>query len=306
MIILSKPTVHITTGLPASGKSTFAKSLGLMRFNLDDLRLAYGMNLDHRDLWTREREEVTKEAMIEGAIAAVDRGMDIVLDNTFLTPKTPKSIRERMAGKATFKVHSFLDVPIETCIERDARREGFASVGESVIRKLAKNSSGARKNGWVLDDDWMNLWPDIHPAQMNSKNPFTYVCDLDGTLAKHVARGPFELHKLGTDELNYPLANLLHAHYMNGGAVVLLSGRDEGEARDLTIKWLNANRVNYNALFMRPAGDVRPDYLVKYELFKKFVEPDFYVELCFDDRDQCVALWRQLKLATHQVNYGKF
>lgn len=305
---MTKPTVHMTTGLPGSGKSTFAKTLGLLRFNLDELRLAYGYDHDRKDLWTKLHENVAKEAMIDGAYTAVSQGMSIVLDNTFLTSSTPALIRARLQGKAIFKVHSFLDVPIEECIKRDLARgtkqNGY--VGEEVIRMLAKRSSNARKNGWVLDDDWMNLWPDVKPAQMNPRGPFVWISDLDGTLALHVKRGPYELAKVETDALNVPLFELLLSQVQAGKKLILLSGRDEGEAREGTMRWLTKHRVPYEGLFMRPAGDTRPDYLVKYELFKRYVEPYYWVDGCFDDRDQCVALWRQFGLFCPQVNYGKF
>lgn len=306
---MSKPTVHMMTGLPASGKSTFARELNAMRFNLDDIRLMLGMNPEKRELWTKQHETAAKEAMVRGLVAATEAGMDTVADNTHLTPQFPRAIRDRLHGKATFQVHSFLDVPIEVCIERDANRA--QPVGETVIRNLAKSHRGATKGGWKLDDDWMNLWPDIKPAQMNPWAPFAVVCDLDGTLALHATRGPYDTSKLETDELNIAVAETLFKYYMQGTKIILLSGRAEVDqqgfdVRAATVRWLKAKKVNYDHLFMRAEGDSRPDYVVKYELFKKHVEPDFWVNFVMDDRDQCVALWRQFKLPTFQVNYGNF
>lgn len=306
---MSKPTVHMMTGLPASGKSTFAKTLKATRFNLDDMRAMQGFGIQDRSLWTRASEDAVKESLIRGVVATVEAGLDVVIDNTHLTPKFPRDIRDRLHGKATFQVHSFLDVPIEVCIERDANRP--VPVGETVIRNLAKSHHGATKNGWVLDNDWMNLWPDVKPAQMNPRSPFAIVCDLDGTLALHIKRGPYDTSKLETDALNVAVAETLFKYWMQGTKVILLSGRaeiDESEfdVRAATIRWLRAHRVNYDHLFMRATGDKRPDYVVKYELFKNHVEPDYWVNFVMDDRDQCVALWRQFELHTFQVNYGNF
>lgn len=306
---MSKPIVHMTTGLPASGKSTFAKTLKAVRFNLDDMRAMQGFGIEHRSLWTKTNEAAVKEALIRAVVATVDARLDVVIDNTHLTPKFPRDIRDRMHGKATFQVHSFLDVPIEVCIERDSKRE--QPVGETVIRTLAKGHHGATKNGWKLTNEWMNIWPDVQPAQMNPWAPFAVVCDLDGTLALHVARGPYDTSKLETDALNVAVAETLFKYYMQGAKIILLSGRAEVDERGFdvraaTIRWLKAKKVNYDHLFMRAEGDTRPDYIVKYELFKKHVEPDFWVNLVMDDRDQCVALWRQFKLPTFQVNYGNF
>lgn len=306
---MSKPMVHMMTGLPASGKSTFAKTLKAVRFNLDDMRTMQGFGIENRHLQTKQKESAVKEALIRGVVATVDSGLDVVIDNTHLTPKFPRDIRDRLHGKAVFQVHSFLDVPIEVCIERDAQRE--ASVGETVIRNLAKSHHSAVKSGWKLDDDWMNLWPDVKPAQMNPLAPFAIVCDLDGTLALHVARGPYDTSKLETDELNVAVAETLFKYYMQGTKIILLSGRAEVDqngfdVRAATIRWLKAKKVNYDHLFMRAEGDGRPDYVVKYELFKEHVEPNFWINFIMDDRDQCVALWRQFKIPTFQVNYGNF
>jgi len=268
------------------------------------MRAMQGFGIENRHLWTKFNEAAVKEALIRGVVATVDAGLDAVVDNTHLTPKFPRAIRDRMHGKATFQVHSFLNVPIEVCIDRDSKRD--KPVGETVIRNLAKGHQGATKNGWKLDNDWMNIWPDVKPAQMNPLAPFSVVCDLDGTLALHIKRGPYETAKLETDALNISVFETLFHYYMQGAKIILLSGRDEGECRESTIRWLKAHKVNYHHLFMRPEGDKRPDYVVKYELFKEYVEPNFWVNLCMDDRDQCVALWRQFGLSTHQVNYGNF
>jgi predicted kinase len=292
------------TGLPGSGKSTFAKTLEAVRFNLDDMRAMQGFGIENRHLWTKHNEAAVKEALVRGVVATVDAGLDVVVDNTHLTPKFPRDIRDRMHGKAVFKVHSFLDVPIETCIERDSKRD--KSVGEEVIRGLFKGHQGAIKGGWRLTDEWMNVWPDVQPAQMNPRNPFAIICDLDGTLALHVNRGPYETSKLETDALNMSVFETLFLYWMHGTKIILLSGRDEGECREATVRWLKAHKVNYDHLFMRPEGDKRPDYVIKYELFKKHIEPHYWVSFFMEDRDQCVALWRQFEISAHQVNYGNF
>lgn len=301
---MSKPICWITTGLPASGKSTWARSVDAVRFNLDDMRKMQGYVPNNPSSWSDAHEKAVKEAFVRAVRATIDSGLDVVADNTFLSPKFPRMLRDRMHGQAQFVVKSFLDVPVEECIIRDKSRAD--SVGETVIRKMEKSSLGARKNGWALTNQWMNLWPDVKPAEMNVYNPLAVVCDLDGTLALHVARGPYDVAKLETDALNESVARTLFNNWMQGTKVILLSGRDGGDARESTIRWLKANKVNYDKLFMRPAGDKRPDYLVKYELFKQHVEPNYWVEFTMDDRDQCVALWRQFKLSCHQVNEGAF
>lgn len=302
---MSKPRVHVMTGLPASGKSTAARKLDAVRFNLDDMRIMQGYDRERPQQWTKRHEEAVKEAFVDGIVATVDRGLDVCADNTHLTSKFPRLLRDRMHGKAEFVVHSFLDISVEECIRRDERRiDNY--VGADVIRKMAKVSAGARKNGWTLDDYYMNIWPDVKPAQMNPENQLAILCDIDGTLALHSSgRGPYDMARCEEDTPNISVLQTLWHHHLDNVNVVLLSGRGE-EYREQTVRWLRKYKVPFSNLFMRPEKDFRPDFVVKHELFKFYVEPYFYVTHSLDDRDQVVAIWRQLGLSCHAVNYGKF
>jgi hypothetical protein len=97
--------------------------------------------------------------------------------------------------------------------------------------------------------------------------------------------------------------------------VIFMSGRPDSCRQD-TIDWLNKYmpglRWPFNApivetLFMRPTGDMRQDYIVKEELYRKYIEPFYNVKLVLDDRDQVVSMWRdRLGLTCWQVNKGDF
>jgi hypothetical protein len=56
----------------------------------------------------------------------------------------------------------------------------------------------------------------------------------------------------------------------------------------------------------RPAGDNRPDALVKQELFELHVRHRWRVVGVFDDRRQVVRMWRELGLTVFQVAEGDF
>ena len=81
------PDVIILVGLPASGKSTFAKQFildnpGWVRINKDTLRLEIGGNSWYKKekvVFKRERELIKE---------SIDNGINIVIDNTHLNPKT--------------------------------------------------------------------------------------------------------------------------------------------------------------------------------------------------------------------------
>lgn len=128
-------------GIPASGKTTYAKSLlvkspNIVRVNRDDLRaMLRGDNYSLKD------ENVVK--LCEQACAAVSaaRGYSVVIDDTNLKRETTW---HRLATQLGVK-HSVyhLDVSVEEAIKRDAQRKN--PVGADAIRAYA-NKTGKRKS----------------------------------------------------------------------------------------------------------------------------------------------------------------
>lgn len=292
--------IHVTTGLPGSGKTTHARTLNALRFNLDDYRAMMGQTK-----WDRATETVTVDAMLRSAAAAVEAGRDITLDNTHLTPRLPGRYKALFGPVAIFVVHDFTCVPIDECIRRDAER-GAASVGEAVIRRLADNHTKATRNGWRLTADWLNDHPTVEPYEPDLTLPSAVMCDIDGTLALMGDRGPYDFARCGEDRLNAPVrAALVSFRLANDDRIVLLSGRGE-EYRAHTETWLARHQVPYDKLHMRAAGDTRRDDIVKAELFDRHIRHRYAVRVSLDDRDRVVALWRRMGIPTWQVNHGAF
>jgi predicted kinase len=303
------PTIHVMTGLPASGKTTAARTLladsagRVRRINLDDLRAMFD-NYEGGRTWSREHEQTALNVQDAAVQAAIDGGFDAVVDNTHLTPHIPKRLKAAAMGRATFRVHDFTHVPIEECLRRDAARDN--AVGEDVIRRLHGNHVKATKNGWRLTDAWMNDTPPVAPYVPDAGLPSAIMCDIDGTLALMGARGPYDFARCGEDALNESVRRALVSFRLaNNDEIVLLSGRGE-EYREETEGWLARHAVPYDELWMRPAGDVRRDDIVKAELFDAHLRHRFNVRVSLDDRDRVVALWRRMGLPTWQVNYGNF
>ncbi|MEV5941173.1 AAA family ATPase [Streptomyces sp. NPDC051994] len=306
------PTVHVMTGLPASGKTTAAREIvaesggQCRRVNLDDLR---GMldNAGARGVRSHTAEQAVlalQDAAVREILAA---GFDVVVDNTHLTPNIPKRLKAAVAGQARFVVHDFTGVPLDECLARDAARAN--PVGEDVIRLLADKHAKAVRNGWRLTDAWMNDavgLSAVEPYTPDKTLPTAVMCDIDGTLAINVNRNPYDFTRCEQDGLNASVCDALLAfRQTHGDRIVLLSGRGE-EFRERTQAWLAAHEVPYDELWMRAAGDGRRDDLVKAELFDAHVRHRFHVRVSLDDRDRVVAVWRRIGLPTWQVNYGDF
>ncbi|MEU5596663.1 AAA family ATPase [Streptomyces sp. NPDC020298] len=303
------PTIHVMSGLPASGKTTAARKLlaesggRIRRINLDDLRAMFD-NYEGGRTWSRAHEQTALDVQDAAVRAAIDGEFDAVVDNTHLTPHIPKRLKAAAMGRATFVVHDFTHVPVEECLRRDAAREN--AVGEDVIRRLHGNHVKATRNGWRLTDAWMNDTPPVEPYLPDPGLPSAIMCDIDGTLALMGNRGPYDFTRCGEDALNESVRRALVSFRLaNNDEIVLLSGRGE-EFREQTEGWLTRHAVPYDELWMRPAGDTRRDDIVKAELFDAHLRHRYNVRVSLDDRDRVVALWRRMGLPTWQVNYGNF
>jgi predicted kinase len=131
------PRVILTKGLPASGKTTWARRVlakspgGYKRVNKDELRLM----LDG-GTWSPANERFVEAARDQLIVAALDAGKHVIVDDTNLDPRHEAHIRGLVEGRAEVVVEEF-DVPLTECIRRDAART--QPVGERVIRQMYRD-----------------------------------------------------------------------------------------------------------------------------------------------------------------------
>ncbi|GHH82842.1 hypothetical protein GCM10018781_68680 [Kitasatospora indigofera] len=304
------PTVHLTTGLPASGKTTralqlLADSRGTMRrVNMDDIRAMLDEHGGER-AWSHKHEKTAMAVQEAAILAAVRDGFDVVVDNTHMTSGMAGRLKAVLAqaDDITFVVHDFTDVPLEECLARDAARAN--PVGEEAIRRLDQRHRSARRSGWRLTAEWMAETIPVEPYVPAEGLPSAVMVDIDGTLALNVSRGPYDFEHCDEDALNTAVSDTVRLYREAGHRIVVLSGRSE-QYRPQTEAWLATHGVPYDELWMRAAGDTRRDDAVKLDLFDAHVRHRFAVRVSLDDRDRVVALWRRLGLPTFQVNYGDF
>jgi len=293
----------ITRGIPASGKTTWARSWvelapNRTRINRDDFR---AMMFDKPILDGRGEKQVTaaQQAAVEGALRA---GVSVVVDDTNLRRKYAKEW-EALARRlgVDFHVEDFLDVPLDTCIERDVERgaRGERAVGEAVVRDFHERYIKAGIAPWEYSEQTSRTY------EPNVELLSAWIVDIDGTLAHMNGRGPFEWHRVGEDHLDGRVAYLVGAVRANRDKIIVVSGRD-GSCREQTEEWLQRHGIDYHRLFMRKEGDNRKDSIIKEEIFWNDIAPHYNVLGVFDDRDQVVAMWRSLGLFCAQVAPGNF
>ena len=148
--------------------------------------------------------------------------------------------------------------------------------------------------------------PTVEPQQ----KPVAIICDLDGTLAIHDGRGPYEYDQCDTDLVNEAVREVLlcikENPYTQIERIIYVSGREDS-CREKTLTWLKQHMCYFDGLlFMRRTKDHRKDFIVKEEIYREHIEPHYDVLFCLDDRDQVVKLWRSLGLTCFQVAEGSF
>lgn len=140
------------------------------------------------------------------------------------------------------------------------------------------------------------------------------IVDIDGTVAlmgkgQPGRRGPYDWHRVGEDNPNQPIIDLVNTLRQSGHMIWFVSGRDE-VCRAETSTWLikHGAALGGEPLLMRAHKDNRPDDEVKRELYEREIAPTFggRVAYVIDDRDKVVRMWRSLGLTVLQVADGDF
>jgi len=301
----------IIRGVSGSGKSTWARQQNAMVVSRDDLRkMMYGS--DEADYYAvdgdvlRERERsvtVAQDALIAGYLKA---GKDVVVDNTNTEWQFVKALAKigyRYGADVEIKL---FDVALDTAVARVGKRAGTGGrdVAVDIIKKQHERLS--KNKNMTLPEV-----PPVKPYTGTPGKPKAFLVDIDGTLA-HMRdkRGPFDWAKVGLDDVDEVIVDIVLAleygsDYLDDPyTVIVMSGRDE-VCRPETEQWLSGH-INHDELFMRPEGDMRPDNIIKAELFDKYVRDNYDVQFVLDDRDQVVEMWRRMGLTCLQVAPGDF
>lgn len=126
------PTYYFMVGIPNSGKSTYAKSLGCRVICPDEIRK------QHPE-WNGDQVfELARREIIE----ALKAGKDVVLDASATIRRW--RARDIAVGKpyADRVVCLWMDTPLEVCLRRNnerIQRDGHVKIPQSEIKRMAGN-----------------------------------------------------------------------------------------------------------------------------------------------------------------------
>lgn len=261
-------------GVPASGKSTYARTLNTVIVSKDAIRA----NMSHYR-HPRDEKMVVKERDRQ-IVAALQSDQSVFVDDTNLNPIHETRLRAiAQQYGAEFEIKRFVVDHVQTAIDRDLKRD--KRVGESVIRNM-----------------WDQYIRPTLPKHCNPNGQPVVLVDLDGTLAIMGNRSPYS-NDVSGDNLNIAVAEVAKRF-----PHIFVSGRKES-ARASSTLWLNQHGFTA-PLIMRQNTDNRPDWVVKREIYLSQIYPYYRVLFCLDDRQQVVDMYRDLGLTVMQVNDGRF
>ena len=289
-------TVYITVGIPASGKSTWARemapAMGAVIVCRDDIRIMQG--LKHGD----DEQRVTKvhRALIEGALL---EGMDVIVADTNIVPKFRKQLIKFAHEHGADVVIKTFPIDVDEAILRDYNRDRAVQVGPQVIMRMHQQ---LEQNPVSDETIPVNSYAEYEPKS----NYPAIVVDIDGTLAHMKNRSPYDESRVGEDEFDHIVSEtILGLVNRTGAEVIVVSGRTD-KCRKETEAWLDGNGFPFDHLFMRKSGDQRPDWIVKNEIYDASIIPYNDIIAVFDDRDQVVRHLRKRGIKVFQVAAGRF
>jgi len=222
----------------------------------------------------------------------------VIVPDTNLYPGSVTRFKE-MAETfgASFEVVDMTDVPVAECMFRNARRPAEERIPPEVILRNDKRIKQMKKNHKV----------ESRPLNVSSNKKNAIIFDLDGTVRLMNGRSPYASHLAHQDMPNVSVIMVIQGMKIAYPDLNLIavSGAD-GNSRDVIVEQLDDFGITPDFLFVRKPGDNRKDSIVKEELYRQFIEPDFNVLFVLDDRTQVVDTWRKLGLHCFQVAPGDF
>jgi len=147
--------------------------------------------------------------------------------------------------------------------------------------------------------------------------PKAIMIDLDGTLCNimhrvhHVKKSEGEKKDwksffagIPDDDVNQWCLDIMN-NFKKDHKILICTGRAEYLMK-ITMPWLEKFKVPFDRIYMRPNGSKKEDFVIKEQIYKEFIQPNYDVSFAVDDRQQVVDAWRRNGIVTLQCAHGNY
>ena len=131
--------------------------------------------------------------------------------------------------------------------------------------------------------------------------------DLDGSLCEvdhRIKDGKCDHSKIADDEYNEAVRQII-CKFQDTHNIILFTARHD-HWRDVTKKWCWDNFIIFDKLFMRLPHHHGLNYLVKYQMYKEFIEGEYEVLFAIDDNNRVVEMLRDIGITTFQIRNTEY
>lgn len=305
---MNKNNMIITRGVPASGKSTFAREWvsadpdNRIEVNRDNIREMMGFP----GRGSKDQEKMVTDIHRAMIASAADSGKSVIVSDTNMVARFVKQItRTGIDAGMDVEIKDF-KIDFDTAMKRDRNRED--SVGEDVMRDFFQRYP---VKNWIdgekMINDIINEKRQYTPYNNDPSNPDAIMVDVDGTIAHNNGVRDFYDYtdNVMKDSPDHNVIRAVKIAHDAGIKVIIMSGRGD-TAKDATIRWMKKYDVPFDDIYMRADKDMRADWIIKDEMVREHIQDNYHVIWCYDDRNQVVDHHRAMGYQVFQVAPGDF
>lgn len=205
------------SGVPASGKSTWAREY--VKTHKDHVIVSRDAIRESRGTyWIPSQEDYISDIEEFEVRSAIKHNLVPIIDATNLNPNTIAKWK-KLAGELNCSIEfKAFKIDFKTALERDGQRD--RPVGKKVLESFFSRYFPEEFRAYYTD---LRIFKEPDPNKQDC-----IICDLDGTLAIHQGRNPYDLEKLSSDKVNPQLLELLKT-LNKTYPIIFLSGREGTE-----------------------------------------------------------------------------
>lgn len=282
----------VLQGPPACGKSTYARDY-IRNHNRSVIVSHDGIRQSMVDYCVPVSDKIIEEVERAMIVSSLNDGLTVIEDSTNLSDERAAMMRD-IASECNADIE-FIDlvIPMNEAIKRDADENRVHHVGAKTIEYVYKKYyNDLYSDAYTMHRDYDD---DIYTEEC-------IICDLDGTLALHQGRHPFDWSQLMEDKCDTKVRDIIKTLSETRNAhIIFLTGRPE-VARENTERWLRENGFTEYTLIMRDKDDFRHGDDYKRCMYNEHIKPMNKRVLCvLEDSEKCVKMWREEGLLTLDV-----